>query len=336
MTSPEQHRRSFGAAVQPKHLKPGTEIASLVTRRCNFLVPEYHCQWSAIEWQRGNRWFGNLDPIVEFASNNFMKVRGHSLIWEQMTPDWARTAMLDDRDWGIVQTHFAAMLTRYDRTMSEWVVVNEPIDTEGGDQDMRRTSFQRAFGNTYVKRALETARAIAPHTRLILNEYGLEYDNPVDEARRSALLRLVEHLRHTGAPLDGVGIQAHLELAKGRLPVQKLERFFHDLAGLGVDISITELDVLEDDRSAPVAVRDQRVADGARAFLDLVLGQPGIRDIATWGLSDRDSWLQGRAAATKDASSCTPVDCVSMNRGLPYDGDLAPKPMLSTLMIEDA
>jgi endo-1,4-beta-xylanase len=319
--------RPFGTAVRPDQLDPQSPMSSIILGSCDFIVPEYHSQWSAVEWERGNPWFGNVDAIVAFAGANNMRVRGHSLIWEQMTPDWARSAMLEERDWRTVQAHFSSMLSRYGDQIPEWIVVNECIDTEHGHANLRQNSFQRAFGNEYVHRAFESARELAPGARLLINEYGLEYDNPTDEARRTALLRLVEKLKHDGAPLDGVGIQAHLDLSKGKLVEPVLARFYSELSAMDVSLEITELDVLEADRTAPVAVRDARVAAETRAFLEIALAQPRLRSTATWGLSDRHSWLQDLSDKTKRASQCSPIDCTTINRGLPLDGRLSPKPM---------
>lgn len=332
LTRPPGGARRIGAAVRPEHLVAGTAMAALVSRQCDFLVPEFHGQWSAVEWERGKPWYGNLDAIAAFARAQRKSVRGHALIWEKMTPKWARAAMLEERDWRIVETHFASLLPRFADT-DEWIVVNECIDTENGEQNLQRNSFQQAFGNGYVARALETARELAPHARLLINDYSVEYSNPIDEARRTALLKLVERLRHDGTPLDGVGVQAHLELAKGPVAARSLAKFFDELQQMNVDIAITELDVLEDHRGAPIERRDARVADAVDRFMDVVNAQTGVSSLATWGLSDKDSWLQERAAATRSACACSPIDCAGMNRGLPYDGELMPKPMLSALTI---
>ena len=211
------HGRFFGTAVRPDQLVEGSRSATLIKQHCDFVVPEFHGQWSAVEWRPGDPWFGNLDAIASFAREHGMGLRGHSLIWEQMTPDWAREAMVESQNWSIVHDHFATMLPKYNDITADWIVVNECIDTENGYHSIRRNSFQQAFGNDYIARAFETAREIAPNARLFINDYALEYNNPVDEARRSGLLRLVEKLRASGTPLDGVGVQAHLELAKGPL-----------------------------------------------------------------------------------------------------------------------
>jgi endo-1,4-beta-xylanase len=321
----------FGAAVRPDQLTEASPLLDAITAECGLLVPEYHGQWSAVEWRRGDPWYGNYDAIAAFAARTGKQVRGHSLIWEQMTPDWARREMLDEQDWATIERHFASLLPRYRGKIREWIVVNEMIDTEHGHDGLRRTSFQRAYGNDYVRRALETAHALDPDARLIINDFSLLHDNPVDEARRGVLLRLVERLKHGGVPLDMVGLQGHLDLAKRLLPQPRLAGFLHDLASLEVDLAITELDVLEADRSLPVAQRDRAVADEVAILLDVALDEPAMRNVVTWGLSDRHSWLQDRATTTKAAQNCMPVDCGGLNRGLPYDGAMATKPMRAVL-----
>lgn len=320
-----------GVAIRPDQIETGSGLPSGLLDPYDLIVPEYHGQWSAIEYEPGKRWFDNFDRIVAYAQSRDAMVRGHALIWENMTPNWVRTGLSETGGWSLVHNHFDAMLSRYRDSVPEWVVVNECVDTEDGVDDMRQTSFQRAFGNGYVERAFRTAREMAPNARLMVNEYGLEYDNPVDEARRDALLRLVERLKAANVPLDVVGLQAHLDLSKGRLATKAIAAFCRELAAMDVDIAVTELDVLEHDRSGSIDTRDRRVADEAQAYLDAVLHQPRVRSVATWGLSDRDSWLQERSPSTKSAASCSPVDCTTMNRGLPYDGEFAPKPMASVV-----
>ena len=322
--------RMLGAAVRPDQLKTSGPLLDAI-RGCDLLVPEYHGQWSAVEWRRGNPWFGNYDAIVDFATDHGQAIRGHSLIWEQMTPDWARAEMLAKKDWRTIERHFAHLLPRYSGQIGEWIVVNEMIDTENGHKDMRRTSFQRAFGNDYVARALETARTLDPKAKLMINEYALYHDNPVDEARRNALLKLVERLKAKGVPLDSVGVQGHLELAKGAVPQRRIEKFLSQLTDTGVEISFTEVDVLEDNLAAPLKERDARVADMVQSLMDVVRNQPAVTSIVTWGLNDKDSWLQERQEATQQAAQCTPTDCAGLNRGLPFDGNMQPKPMYLAL-----
>lgn len=316
-------RQDYGAAIRPEQLDADLALGRAI-RQLDLLVPEYHGQWDAVEWRRGQPWFGNYDAIVQFAEVFGQRVRGHSLLWEQMTPAWARADLAENRSWAPVRQHFRNLLERYRNRIEEWVVVNEMLDTEDGVDGLRRTSFQRAFGNGYVATALRLARAFDPHARLMINDYSLCHDNPVDERRRQRLLALVEQLKAHNVPLDMVGIQGHLELAKGPLPVARLRRFLRDLAATGVQIAFTEVDVLEDDRRRPLAQRDGRVADMVASLLDLA-GDPAVTSVTFWGLRDSDSWLQERASATMAALQQRPVNAALLNRGLPFDCNMQPK-----------
>lgn len=121
----------------------------------------------------------------------------------------------------------------------------------------------------------------------MINDYALYHDNPVDEARRRALLKLVERLKAKGTPLDMVGIQGHLELAKGAIVQERLARLFRDLADTGVTLALTEVDVLEADRTLPLIERDARVAAAFNSLIEVARAEPAMTSITTWGLSIR-------------------------------------------------
>jgi len=314
--------RLYGAAVRADTIAADPALRRRVAADCGWITPEIDFKWNALEYRRGGWWFERADQIAAFARTHDQQLRGHTLLWEQSTPDWARAEIADKRDWRLVERWFDGVLGRYADAASEWDVVNEPIDTEQGHRGLRRTCFQRAFGDGYVARALHAARERAPTARLFVNEYGLEYANPVERDRRTALLKLVERLRHDGAPIDGVGIQAHLDLSKGPLDTIAITAMLREIAGMGLRVSITELDVKEADRSLPLATRDRLIDDEVRRYLDVVLAEPAVRGVVSWGVSDRDSWLQDGIAATGPAA---------LNRGLPLDAALAPKPVYWTL-----
>jgi endo-1,4-beta-xylanase len=320
-------RRYFGAAVRMDQIASDRSLCDLVVRECTYLTPEIHLYWNSLEWNKGSYNFKPVDDLLAFADAHGMKVRGHTLIWDPCTPEWAKGEMLRNRDWNLVREHFERVLGRYSERIEEWNVVNEPIDTVDGDGFLRRTSFQRAFGSEYVARALRDARALAPKARLLLNEYGFEYQNSIDTARRSAFLKLIRGLKEQGVPLDGVGVQAHLDLSKGPLAERSLRAFFRDIAACGVDITISELDVKERDHNLPFTDRDRLVANEVRRFLDIALDETAVRGVVTWGISDKHSWLTENPSQAQNGADGRPL----LNRGLPYDDAYRPKSMYSAI-----
>src|SRR5258707_8293227 len=102
-----------------------------------------------------------------------------------------------------------------------------------------------------MRRALEEAGLFAPKARLMINEFALDYDIPVENDRRYCLLKLIENLKNAGAPLDGIGLQAHLDLGKGPFSEKTFADFLRELAGFGLKLAITELDVKEYEYTLP-------------------------------------------------------------------------------------
>lgn len=305
--------RHFGTCVRMDQLDADPALRGEVLAQCSSVTPEIHLKWNSIENKRGQFWYEPVDRLVAFAADNNLRIHGHALLWEQSTPDWAVRAIRRDRDWNLVGGHIERVVSRYRDAIDTWDVVNEPIDTQEGSDGLRRNSFFRAFGEGYIARALEATSAHAPSARLMLNEYGFEYDNYVEVDRRAAFLKLLEDLRRADVPLHGVGIQAHLDLGKGPLAAREISSFLQHIADMGLFIRITELDVKEHDLRASIAERDRRVSDEVRRYLDIALAQEAVEGVTTWGITDRLSWLG------------------SSNRGLPYDAELRPKSMVAAL-----
>lgn len=320
--------RVFGSAVRIDQLKAEPALRQTVVAECGLLTPEIHLKWNSIEHRKGSMWYEPVDQLVNFAAANGQRVYGHTLLWEQGTPDWALREIRNKRDWRLVSNHMERVLTRYGKSIDIWDVVNEPIDTQNGSKGLRRNTFHRAFGPDYIAHALETARHYAPRAKLMLNEYSFEYDNYVDADRRKTFIKLLESLKARGIPVDGVGLQAHLDLGKGPIKRSNIAPFLQAIADMGLDIYVTELDVKERDYRASREERDRRVADEATRYLEIALDQPAVKGVSTWGMSDRHSWLQverGDRVDKKRFGNPAP------NRGLPYDAAMQPKPMHEAL-----
>jgi endo-1,4-beta-xylanase len=320
--------RFYGAAVRAGQIGPGGDLRDLTLGQCNFLTPEIAMIWHVMEPSRGEVSFVRMDAVADFARANRMKVLGHQLLWHLGAPAWAAQALAEEKDWRLIQRHFASVIPRYADTVQLWNVVNEPIDVGVRADGLRSNAFLTAFGPDYIPRALEEARALAPDSDLMINEFSLEYDSPVERERRYAFLKLIEHLKYVGAPLDCIGLQAHLDLRKGRVSPQSINDFIRDVSAFGLDVMVTELDVKESAYADPVEIRDQLVADEVSRYLDVVLDHPAVVGVVTWGLSDRHSWLEVEKEdyARFPGAWKTGVG-PGLNRGLPYDSDLRPKPM---------
>ncbi|HEU0100380.1 MAG TPA: endo-1,4-beta-xylanase [Allosphingosinicella sp.] len=331
--------RRFGSAVAWG--LPGADrgsfanpaYAAILERECGLLVPENELKW---QWTRPSATgfsFAQLDAIVDYATARGFSLRGHTLFWlpEKWYPQWlvahdfgARAASAAE---ALLAGHVRTVCRRYGRRIYSYDVVNEAIQPETGR--IRDTVMTRAMGGeALLDLMFHTARAEAPHAELVYNDYMSWERGTEDETHMAGVLRLLEGFRKRGTPVHTLGIQSHIRLLKD-LPVAAIvresegpwRRFVDEVVGMGYKLAITEFDV--NDKKAPddVAVRDSMVADYARAYLDVMLDYPQLRDVLAWGMVDRYSWLTG----------FDPRADKSIKRGTPYDSGFRAKPLRAAI-----
>lgn len=295
------------------------DLQALIVAEVGAITPENSLKWDATEPAPGHFSLEASDRLLAWAQSKGLAVRGHTLVWHQQLPPWLQ---------GLTSKQLRAALRRHVLTLSRhgqgrirsWDVVNEPLDAQGSG--LRRSLWLNTLGPGYIADALRWARQGDPRARLMLNDYGLEGDDAQTAHKRQSLLALVDALQRDRVPLDGIGLQAHLLAPRdGKPQFKTLSAFLRQLRERGLVIEITELDVSDRDLPPDIDHRDQQVAATYEAFLAAVLNEPALRQITTWGLSDRSSWLQ----------SASPRSDGLPQRPLPYDDALQPKPALSSI-----
>ena len=319
----------YGTTISAKQITGDASFVDLVRREAGLVVAENEMKWQVINrGAPGDDDYAPADTIANFAAANKLVLRGHNLLWYHRTPTWYFDLPDRTAQERAVVDHIEQLAGRYRGRIHSWDVVNEPIEPKDGRPDGLRTAvFLETLGPEYLDLAYHTARNADPNARLVVNEYDVELDAPEQQARRIALLHLLEGMGRSGTPVDAVGIQAHLSAAGGPpFSAPLLRRFLAEIASLGLTIQITELDVTDENVPADVTLRDNLVADTYRRFLDTALDEPAVKMVVTWGLSDRHSWIVRRETyQAKWRTDNAP------SRPLPFDADLKPKPAFDAI-----
>jgi endo-1,4-beta-xylanase len=272
----------------------------------------------------GEYHFNDAAATLAFARANRMPLTGSHLLWHEWLPAWF--AGIADRAEAerLVRQHVTTLATLFAGEVYSWNVVNEAIRPEDGRPDgLRITPLLEKLGPGYIAAAFATARAADPRAKLLYNDYDMEATS--QEARRDALLRLLDQLQGQGAPIDGVGLQSHL---RPSMPPddRRYRGFLRDIAGRGLEIAVTELDVIESGTLGSVAGRDQVVADCYARFLAIVLDEHAVSSVVIWGLSDRYSWENAPSRPRFRRRDGLPA------RPLPFDEEFRPKPAFHAII----
>lgn len=314
---------TYGAATGQSLLQSDAGFASAFAQHSALLVPENELKWETVEPQPNTFNFVPGDWLADFAARNSLAFRGHCLVWHQQIPSWAGNNAIAGGAQQQLASHISQTVQHYAGRMHSWDVVNEAINPADGRSDgLRKSVWLNALGPSYLELAFGTAAAADPAAVLVYNDYGVEYDTGDAAARRDAVLRLLSSLKAAGAPVHALGIQAHLTGGNPHFSATRLAAFLQSVADLGLRIFITELDVIDQSLPADITTRDGLVGDTYEQFLDVVLAQPAVDTVITWGLSDRYSWL----SQFRPRFDGQPV------RPLPLDSSFQPKPAVWAMM----
>jgi endo-1,4-beta-xylanase len=214
-----------------------------------------------------------------------------------LTPKKQARALAEYAVDGLKMKRFA-VCTRYGSRIESYDVVNEAVNPADGT--LYETALSRALGGatTTLDHAFHTARASAPHAQLVYNDY-MSWE-PGNAAHRAGVLRLLEGFRARGVPVDALGVQSHIitqgpDTARivGQLQPD-WSRFLDAVTVMGYRLVITELDVKDNALPGDPAQRDAGVVAYLRAYMELMLSYPQLRDVLAWGMVDKYSWLQNQ------------------------------------------
>jgi endo-1,4-beta-xylanase len=261
--------------------------------------------------------FTKADRIVDAALAKGARVRGHALVWGKFPGSGFPMDLAEILDQAsnpkaelqkILEEHVFTVTGRYLGRISAWDVVNEPFELFRNRID--ENVFYQVMGLDYIPMSFALARQACPETKLFLNENLFQYaDNRAD-----AFLKLVRSLRGKNMLFDGVGIQSHV--CDGLPSMKELGNYLGQLADLGLEIEITEMDAsLSLFRRAKDPYRAQ--GDFFKAFTETCLACPAFKGITFWGINDKNNWMD---------RLLPPLIPFKPNNPLLYDDEMRPKP----------
>lgn len=237
--------------------------------------------------------FSAVKTELDFARDNGLTVRGHTLIWHSQTPEWIFYKNYDIGGELADRELMLARMENYIKNVLEWTeenypglvrawdVVNEAADDGGG---MRKSLWYQTIGEDYIEQAFMFARKYAPEdTKLFYNDY-----NSYQTRKQNDIITFLRPIVDAGN-IDGMGMQTHINVHIS-IPqyMTALQKYYDEL---GLEINITELDVCRGNGDN----WEQEQGEYYKSFMSEVLalrkkGVP-ITSVTLWGISDTDSWL---------------------------------------------
>ena len=278
--------------------------------------------------------------ICDFAAENGIAFRGHTLVWHSQTPEWffkegfsndgsyVNSATMDQRMESYIKNMFAAYATQYPTlNLFAYDVCNEVINdgtaSQGGLRPTNGTNGQngssawvRVYGNnSFVEKAFTYARKYAPAgCKLFYNDY-----NEFAGDKKSCIINtILKPLKEKGL-IDGMGMQSHVSAASGQYDWGGTPSYLaamDEYLSLGIDVQVTELDISTE--GGKFSLQDQATKYKAIFQHAVDVNTSGkyagkVTLVQVWGPNDNNSWV-----ATDKQSGRS-------NAPLLYDGSNQPK-----------
>lgn len=318
----------YGAAVDPGLLDvegvakghSTDAYTHAVAAQTGILVPENAMKWQALRPTADSFDFTQADRLMRFARLTGKRVRGHNLCWHEALPGWFWGTANKENARRLLSDHIRMVAGYFRGQLQSWDVVNEAIWPQDGREDGLRTRpWLELIGPEYIELAFRAAAEADPQTKLVYNDYGIETEQPEEVQKRAQVLKLLHRLKDRGVPIHAVGVQSHLAAA-GQQPGAGLQSFIREVGAMGLEVYITEMDVNCRGLKQGPAGRDAAVAEVYGNYLDLVLAEPNVPMVLTWGITSAHCWtnqLDQRIQRWAD---------FARQRPLPFDDDFNPTP----------
>lgn len=305
--------RGFEVGAAIDHDLSAARLA-LAAQEFTSATPENSFKWQELSPSSGAYDFSNADVAIDWAEQNGLRIRGHTLFWVRLNglPAWVEPEVNAAPDPAahltqLMETHAQTVVGRYAGRIAQWDIVNEPLEEFGPNFDPKNFFFQ-TLGEQYLDIAFHAAHAADPAAKLFLNETLVE-NLP---EKLPGLISIVQGMLARGVPIHGIGLQGHFLF----LPPDPatLRQQIQQIAALGLLVELTEVDIRTPlFEGAPDPLLEQ--AEAYRDVVGICLQFAACTGLTTWGIDDGDTWLDSFWFTQPDAP----------NRPLLFDDALQPK-----------
>ena len=298
------HRFGFGTAVDAKRLvegRPGGPYRRHLAELFNKAVLENRHKWAFWETPADRRY---AIRATNWLLDRDFEMRGHACVWQKFDqgaiPRDVERAVSEGDGSHVARRareHVDAIVGHYAGRsgFTEWDVANEPTvfhaltDVVGDEEGPLAPELVTWY---------ERARRADDGAQLFVNEYNILPGT--DDGHRDTYERIVEFLLRNGAPLGGIGLQAHHSSVADRRSSEQLLATLDRFASFGVPLQVSEYD------NWGPRWTDRTEAEYFHRFLKTAFSHPAVEGFLMWGFWNGAHW-KGNAPLFREDWSKKPA-----------------------------
>ena len=276
-----------GTALNVEKLKFEERYWTTALAQYNSFTPEKIMKPRFIHPSSSEFYFFETDRLMEFCTQNKIRLHGHALLWHDELPKWMEKFKGDRGEWDkMMKDHVQGIVAHCRSSVHSWDVVNEGFNDDG---TFRKSIWLENLGPEYIENAFRYAAEADPGALLFYNDFGLEHDG----VKLQAVLAHLSQLKRKGVKVDGIGLQMHV--SPGRPSAEEVTAVARRIEAAGFLVHFSEMDIslagysLFTSSGKLLELQANYLRQIIKGYLTL---KPEARfGITMWGVSDNDSWL---------------------------------------------
>ncbi|XP_073104293.1 endo-1,4-beta-xylanase 1 isoform X2 [Elaeis guineensis] len=256
-----QNSFPFGSCINKTNIE-NEEFVDFFVKNFNWAVFGNELKWYHTEPQQGKLNYKDADEMLDFCQRHGKETRGHCIFWEveDAVQPWIRSLNSHELMMAI-QNRLKSLLSRYKGKFRHYDVNNEML---------HGSFYQDKLGEDIRAYMFRESHQLDPSAILFVNDYNVE-DGCDSKSTPEMYIHQILDLQERGAPVGGIGIQAHISHPVGEIICDALDK----LAILDLPVWFTELDVS--------AVNEHVRADDLEVVLREAYAHPAVGGVMLWG-----------------------------------------------------
>ncbi len=268
-----KHDFAFGVVIKAKQFAKVKSVLADFSNQIGF--------GSALKYKRKDELSSLVPPVLDWATEHNIDVRGHNLVW----PGWkfmhkdAQQYKHGNNNQGLkayVDNQIEQAAKKWD--VMAWDVVNEPLDNQDIQPLVADGDGSNAMAH-WFKLADKYRRN--KDALLYINENRIISASQRQAYRIDDYLEVIDKTIARGGPIEAIGMQARFrvdDISPEKL-YQRLEKFSY----LDLPIMATEFEIV-DTPGAKFAPSALRRAEMAENYMTLLFSHPKVNGIMAWTL----------------------------------------------------
>ena len=263
-----RHDFGFGAAVRPSRLLDTRYPDELRQRYQDICASRFHklTAENALKWKHLKKNEPYLNPFLDWCQSKHLPVRGHCLAWagfDRIPRELATYKNDADGLRDLVNRHVRDLASKYKGPIVEWDVLNEPYSEH---------EFMDILGKESAIDWFHIAAEANPEAKRYINDFGVLTRS--SEQHQDFYYKYIQWLLESGAPVQGVGFQAHTPARFAPTPPEVMLVTMDRFDNLGLEQQVTEFDYETENEDLQ--------ARYTQDFLIAVFSHPSMTGLINW------------------------------------------------------